>query len=217
MKKNFTFIILSKFLLFAFFILFFSVSSAQITREQADTIVLEHIQNEVISPYFLYVNVNLPSEDGIALTTHNEESMKIKYACWAYYLNEHPEMSEPARHRYLFVKENDGNLLEVITYNDLVPADLTQWELVPLKVIDLEKSDIRIYPNPTTGELTITNYELRITGVEVFDVYGRKLSSHHLITSSPHHLINISHLQSGIYFIKITTETGIITKKVIKN
>jgi len=188
-----------------------TLRSLIITREQADAIVLEHIQNEVTSPYLLYVSVNLPTEDGIALTTHKKENMKVKYACWAYYLNENPEVSKPARHRYLFVKENDGNLLEVITYNDLRPDDLTQWMLIPLGVNEMTQSAIRIFPNPTTGELTITNYELQITDVEIYDIYGRKFNP-----SVPQSL-NISHLQSGIYFIRITIETGIVTKKVIKN
>ena len=43
-------------------------------------------------------------------------------------------------------------------------------------------------PNPTTGELKIENGELKIENVEVFDVYGRKLKSHHLITSSTSHI-----------------------------
>jgi len=51
--------------------------------------------------------------------------------------------------------------------------------------------------------------------IEVFDVYGRKLSSNHLIPTSSNHLINISHLYSGIYFVKITTEKGVVTKKII--
>jgi len=37
--------------------------------------------------------------------------------------------------------------------------------------------NITIHPNPTTGELQVTSYRLRITSIEVFDVYGRKLSS----------------------------------------
>jgi hypothetical protein len=52
---------------------------------------------------------------------------------------------------------------------------------------------------------------------EVFDAYGRKLSSHHLITSSSNHLINISHLPAGVYVVKILTENGVITRKVVKN
>jgi hypothetical protein len=79
-----------------------------------------------------------------------------------------------------------------------------------------ELEGVRLFPNPTSGEFTINNEQLTMNNVEVFDVYGRKLSSHHLIISSSHHKINISHLQAGIYFIKITTEKGIIIKKVVK-
>ena len=75
---------------------------------------------------------------------------------------------------------------------------------------------ITVIPNPTTGELEIKNYELEIKSIEVFDVYGRKVSSHHLIATSSHHHINISHLPPGIYFIKITTTTGTQTQKIIK-
>jgi hypothetical protein len=82
---------------------------------------------------------------------------------------------------------------------------------------------IRVYPNPASTELRIevagharNDGELGINGVEVFDVYGRKLSSHHLIASSSNHLINISHLQAGIYFVKVTTEKGVAMRKVVK-
>ncbi|MCL2434801.1 MAG: T9SS type A sorting domain-containing protein, partial [Lentimicrobiaceae bacterium] len=76
--------------------------------------------------------------------------------------------------------------------------------------------EITIYPNPTTGELIIVSGELRINNIEVFDVYGRKSSSHHPITSSSHQKINISHINSGIYFVKITTNSGEVVKKVVK-
>ncbi|MCL2247487.1 MAG: T9SS type A sorting domain-containing protein [Lentimicrobiaceae bacterium] len=74
-----------------------------------------------------------------------------------------------------------------------------------------------VYPNPTSGELRIRNYELGITGIEVFDVYGRKLTSHSSpLTSHSSPLINISHLPAGLYFVKITTEFGNVVKKVVK-
>ena len=209
MRARFTLVI-------SILLLFATSLSAQITREQADAVVLEHIQKEVFLPYLLYVNVNIPSVAGITLTTHNEENMKVKYACWAYYLNENPEVSESARHRYLFVKENDGNLLEVITYNDLGPADLTQWELVSLGVNDFGKSDIRIYPNPTTGELRVDCRDAinRVSSVEIFDIYGRKVLEPSLTVLQSY---DLTVFPAGIYFVKITTDAGIITKKIIKN
>jgi len=71
-----------------------------------------------------------------------------------------------------------------------------------------------VFPNPTTGELRIENGELRIENVEIYDVYGRKLylSTHPLVHSSTVN-IDISHLQSGIYFLKIDNQTI----KIIKN
>jgi hypothetical protein len=79
-----------------------------------------------------------------------------------------------------------------------------------------ELGGVRLFPNPTTGELQVTSYELQVTSIEIFDVYGRQLSSHHLITPSSHHKINISELQAGIYFVRITTEKGVVIKKVVK-
>jgi hypothetical protein len=49
----------------------------------------------------------------------------------------------------------------------------------------------KIYPNPTTGELTINNEQLIINNIEIFDMSGKKLSNH-LITSSSNHLITSS-------------------------
>ena len=71
---------------------------------------------------------------------------------------------------------------------------------------------IKVYPNPTTGVLTITrghaplpSYELQVTSVEIFDIYGRKLAPH---TSylTPHTSFDISHFSAGVYFVRIKTD-----------
>ena len=77
-------------------------------------------------------------------------------------------------------------------------------------------SSLQVFPNPTMGELQVFSFQFSVFSIEVFDVYGRKLLSNHLITSSSHHLINISHLPAGLYFIKICTELGEAVKKVVK-
>jgi len=63
--------------------------------------------------------------------------------------------------------------------------------------------DIIVFPNPTTGELIVTSDERQVTSIEVFDVYGRKVSSQHLNISTSQYLINISHLRAGVYFLRI--------------
>jgi hypothetical protein len=83
--------------------------------------------------------------------------------------------------------------------------------------------NISVYPNPTTGKLTITYHELRITGINIFDIYGRKVAakfpSNSLEGWQPQAdgvVFNISHLASGIYMVQIQTDKGMITKKVVK-
>ncbi len=73
-------------------------------------------------------------------------------------------------------------------------------------------NNVNIYPNPVKDELKIENGEVRIKEVEIFDVYGKKLSTFNSQLST----INVSVLAKGIYFVKIETDKGIVTKKLIK-
>jgi len=104
----------------------------------------------------------------------------------------------------------DGNLR---IWNNII--DMGAYEYGSVGIPHIAKNDyaIKVYPNPTTGELRIDNGQLTIKNVEVFDIYGRKQSSHHLITSSSHHLINISHLSAGIYFLRIDGAVAKIVKQ----
>jgi len=76
----------------------------------------------------------------------------------------------------------------------------------------------QLYPNPTSSELRITNYELQVTDVKIFDVMGRMQCFDFAQQPKAENtiVINVSNLPNGIYFVKITTEKGIVTKKVIK-
>jgi len=100
--------------------------------------------------------------------------------------------------------------------------DLTQWEeMMPVGIDEwrIENGELKIYPNPTSGEIQVTSYELQVTSIEIFDVMGRMVANVGALRATPLQdgTINISHLPSGIYFIRIQTETGTITQKIIKN
>ena len=99
--------------------------------------------------------------------------------------------------------------------SDTKELSITIEECVGIEELKIENGELSIYPNPTTGELTITNYELRIENVAIFDVYGRNVLPH-TAYRIPHTVIDISELQAGIYFVRITTEKEIVMKKIIK-
>ena len=51
--------------------------------------------------------------------------------------------------------------------------------------------------------------------VEIFDVSGRVLRNINL-SSTTHYQIDLSNLQNAIYFVKISTEIGAVTKQIVK-
>jgi len=87
--------------------------------------------------------------------------------------------------------------------------------------------ELRVYPNPTSGELRIEISDMRheISDISIFDVYGRKLYTSPLPPSKRggvpslkeraegEVIIDISHLPNGIYFLRVDGRTV----KVIKN
>jgi len=90
--------------------------------------------------------------------------------------------------------------------------DLTR-EGVVTAVGEIEKGEeITVYPNPTGGELRVESGELRVESVEIFDLMGRRQKAE----GRRQNVVDISDLSAGMYFVRVQTENGIITKKVVK-
>ena len=92
---------------------------------------------------------------------------------------------------------------------------------------------LQVYPNPTNGVLNLIQDQIdcgrdainrvsTITGIEVYDVMGRmvtplnppeggRLPSFGGVGGG-----NISHLPSGVYFLRIYTDEGVVVRKVVK-
>jgi len=80
--------------------------------------------------------------------------------------------------------------------------------------IEVIKNSINIYPNPTTGKLRIENGEWKIESIGIYDVFGKELMKINTIRKEM--AIDISHLSTGVYFVKINTEVGEVVRKVVK-
>ena len=76
-------------------------------------------------------------------------------------------------------------------------------------------ASITTYPNPTDDVVTIYSPNAVINDIEVFDLRGRRVVE--IMNKEDHHyVLNLSDLETAIYFVKVSTEVGSITKKVIK-
>jgi hypothetical protein len=78
-----------------------------------------------------------------------------------------------------------------------------------------QTSSLDLYPNPVQDKLYI-EAEAEIEEVVVYDVYGRVQNLRNSETQKLRNSIDVSNLNSGVYFVKIKTEEGNITKRFVK-
>jgi hypothetical protein len=75
------------------------------------------------------------------------------------------------------------------------------------------KNNFSVFPNPTSSSLNIeNNSNIAINATQITDINGRVVKEIKGITNQ----INISELNTGVYFLKITTDQGTGTTKIIK-
>ena len=80
----------------------------------------------------------------------------------------------------------------------------------------IRSSDVSVYPNPANETVTISFVEPLDAEIRVFDVSGKLVIYEADSALSTDHSLNISHLNAGVYFIRINSEAGSVTKKLIK-
>jgi hypothetical protein len=72
-----------------------------------------------------------------------------------------------------------------------------------------------VYPNPANDIVTISSNEVKMNVIEMTDINGRVVKNVNLNGVNESQL-NISDLAQGVYMLKINSENGVSTKKVIK-
>lgn len=86
-----------------------------------------------------------------------------------------------------------------------------------LSVNEFLSSKFSVYPNPANNEITISNAEnILLDNASITDINGRIVKKFKL-TGISEEKINISELNNGIYFLKVETSEGSLTKKIIKD
>ena len=92
-----------------------------------------------------------------------------------------------------------------------LPTDTVEVYAIGSGVNDLNSREVLIYPNPVNDFLHI-NSEAEIAGIQIYDLLGKVVFETGKTDNKT--ILNLSHLQSGMYFIKVQTENAIITRKL---
>ncbi len=109
---------------------------------------------------------------------------------------------------------DDGNpdFPDVIDPTDSGVTGTVSFNFSVLSVIENQLDELAIYPNPAKSEITIQGLENNLTQIEFFNIVGQRI----LTLSNNFRTIDISSLQSGVYFAKLYTNIGVSTLKLIK-
>jgi hypothetical protein len=134
----------------------------------------------------------------------------------------------------LFVNNNQYNYYDWYGPNGLIPGEHTQWyhpgipgnyyviryngacgapisniiNISLLDVAEMQKSQMHIYPNPTTGLVTIDWGGISVTSsVEVYNAVGQVVLQQNVIDKKET-VLDLATFANGVYFLKVKEENG---------
>ncbi|HSD05909.1 LamG-like jellyroll fold domain-containing protein [Flavobacterium sp.] len=112
-----------------------------------------------------------------------------------------------------YINPNDG-----ILYNFALNGNSSNWldkNYVALSTKQFDNAvKLNISPNPTSDFVNVEGFNTFNATAEIYDLNGRKLFSENV--SQTQNIISLKKLSNGVYFIKIISDKGITTNKVIK-
>lgn len=155
--------------------------------------------------------------------TNREVSFKFDDICLSA-----ASVNEPASHGFVQYKIKLNNGLPVGTqfrnrahiyfdYNSAVSTNQVITNIFSptgLSNLVMDKNSVLVYPNPFTTNITVYSAS-EINTVVVYDMLGKVVLTL-LNTNSKEVLVDMSTVSKGFYVMKISTNSGELTKKIVK-
>jgi endonuclease I len=126
---------------------------------------------------------------------------------YTWHINDPVSQKEIDRNNRIYTFQNNRN-----PFVDNPGYVFDVWQSA-LSVPSLAENNISIYPNPVNGN-TLTIETSKTLQVEIFNVLGKKLIATDV--DSTNGKVDVGFLYSGIYMLKMTSDQGTITKRIIK-
>lgn len=101
----------------------------------------------------------------------------------------------------LSLVDDPTNIIETITYNVTITG-------APVSVSETSKRALRLYPNPTTDFIVLSDNDMIVDRIEVYNIVGRQVRSFRAAQGARY---SVAELPDGMYLVSlISNETGII-------
>lgn len=124
----------------------------------------------------------------------------------------------------MYMSENDTLLFEITNVSGGVFPAVGQnrfFQLIirssgaqPSNIDQMDIKAIEVWPNPAQNAIQIKNPgHLKIQAIEIIDITGKITQRKNMENSKT---IDISGLQNGIYFLRIISDNGLITRRFVK-
>ena len=90
--------------------------------------------------------------------------------------------------------------------------------IVPfLSTQSFTQNSIAMYPNPTTSEVTIDlGKQMNLLSVGVYSLSGQQVLSENINSTTTSHTLNVGRLATGVYLVKVTTDSGTFSQRLMK-
>ncbi len=104
-------------------------------------------------------------------------------------------------------------LAEVSAVYDGGESDRIALEFLYVGVSEILENSISIFPNPAIENVNIKS-DFNITDIAVYDYVGKLIYTIEN-SNTKHVVLNTSSYRAGMYIVRINTENGVVTKRVI--
>ncbi|MCQ2276677.1 MAG: fibronectin type III domain-containing protein [Bacteroidales bacterium] len=93
------------------------------------------------------------------------------------------------------------------------PSAIVNATTLNVGIEDYDAATVIVFPNPTTGMVQVSSSKCQVSGVEIYDVYGKLLKAEVLMDNNT---VDMRGCAAGVYFLRVSTENGVVTKRIVK-
>ena len=129
--------------------------------------------------------------------------------------------ADASTNSYVITDLNPETTYEIQVQADCGDGNVSAWATTTATTLadgvnNYLENSVVLYPNPAKEVINVqcTMNEWNGATIEVLDVYGKLLQT--LKADSEITQINVSNLANGMYFVRMTTEQGVVTKRFVK-